>query len=107
MKTVVPLQKKKEALMSNIRLSMNYRISLTYMKHLLINGIVFFAVFIVLYLTSEYHEYERLAGRVTERMMTTSSMTKSAGMAYFVNFSMPPEMPPMTMMQVSARKMTL
>ena len=46
-------------------------------------------------------------GRVTERMMTTSSITKSAGMAYFVNFSMPPEMPPMTMMQVSARKMTL
>lgn len=54
--------------MSNIRLSMSYRISLTYMKHLLINGIVFFSVFIVLYLTAEYHDYERLSDRVIERM---------------------------------------
>ena len=82
MKTVVPLQKKKESLMSNIRLSMNYRISLTYMKHLLINGIVFFAVFIVLYLTSEYHEYERLAGRVTERMESGTRQITAAENPY-------------------------
>lgn len=70
LKTVVPYRKKREEFIGRFRLSMNYRISLNYMKLLLINGIVFFTLFSGLYLNSEYHDYERLAGNVIRKLET-------------------------------------
>lgn len=67
-KTVVPFRRKREEIKSKIRLSMNYRISLNYMKLLFVNGIVFFVLFAGLYLNAEYHDYERFAEDVIKIM---------------------------------------
>lgn len=56
-KTILPLNKKREEWLGNFRFSIAFRISLHYLKLLLIGGIFFLAGFSVLYYISEYRSY--------------------------------------------------
>ena len=60
-KTVFSLHKKIEEHKSKIRLSLTLRISWNYVKLLLLNGVVFFAVFAVLYIGEEKKDYTERA----------------------------------------------
>ena len=60
-KTVLPVQKKYEEQKSKIRLSLTLRISWNYIKLLLLNGVIFFAVFAVLYIGEEKKDYTERA----------------------------------------------
>ena len=63
-KTVIPFRKKKEAMMGKIRLSITYRIAINYLRLLLLNGVLFFFVFILLYLNVEKESFQNLAEQV-------------------------------------------
>lgn len=52
-KIVLPFRKKRELWLGNFRFSIAFRISLHYLKLLVINGILFFCFFILLFLWSE------------------------------------------------------
>ena len=60
-KTVFSLHKKIEEHKSKIRLSLTLRISWNYVKLLLLNGVVFFVVFAVLYIGEEKKDYTERA----------------------------------------------
>ena len=61
LKTWVPLQKRKDAWLGRLRLSMSFRINLNYMKLMIINGVIFMAVFIVLYMDVQSEDYQERA----------------------------------------------
>lgn len=63
-KTWLPLKRKKDALLGRIRLSMSYRITLNYLKLLVINGVIFMAAFLLLYMNSRMEEYQELADQM-------------------------------------------
>ncbi len=63
-KTWIPLREKRDALIGRLRLSMSFRISLNYLKLMIVNGIIFMAVFLVLYLNAQTEEYRELAEQV-------------------------------------------
>lgn len=60
-KTVFSVRRTLEAHKSKIRLSLTLRISWNYVKLLLLNGVVFFAVFAVLYIGEEKKDYTERA----------------------------------------------
>ncbi len=62
------MQKKKDALIGRLRLSMSYRITLNYLKLMIINGIIFMAVFLVLYLNVQIEEYRNLAEEIVTEL---------------------------------------
>lgn len=62
------MQKKKDALIGRLRLSMSYRITLNYLKLMIINGIIFMAVFLVLYLNGQIEEYQNLAEEIVAEL---------------------------------------
>lgn len=69
-KTWVPFKEKKDALLGRLRLSMSYRISLNYMKQMIVNGVIFMAVFLVLYMNVRADEYRDLAEGVIVNLQT-------------------------------------
>ena len=64
----MPLKKKRDALIGRLRLSMSYRITLNYLKLMIINGIIFMAVFLVLYLNVQIEEYRNLAEEIVAEL---------------------------------------
>lgn len=64
LKTVVPLKKKRDAIFGNIRLSIANRFAFNYFKLMVINGMLFFFIFIILYLNMERENYSNLAEEV-------------------------------------------
>lgn len=73
-KTWVPFKEKKDALLGRLRLSMTYRISLNYMKLMIVNGIIFMAVFLVLYINVRADEYRGLAEEVIMGLQTGAAL---------------------------------
>lgn len=85
-KTVFSVRRTLEEQKSKIRLSLTLRISWNYVKLLLLNGVVFFAVFAVLYIGEEKKDYteraetmviqiERKAKNVIDAIQRQSDMT--------------------------------
>lgn len=64
LKTFVPLKKKKDDFFGNIRLSITNRIALNYFKLMLINGVLFFFIFQILYISNEKSSYTDLAEEI-------------------------------------------
>ena len=65
---ILPIRKRREEWMGNFRFSIAFRISLHYLKLLLINGIVFMAVFSLLYYGAEWRSSEKKAQAIIERI---------------------------------------
>lgn len=65
-KTVLPIRKKKEEWLSNFRLSMAFRISVSYMRLLIIYGILFMFGFFVIYMYSEKERYDQMANKIVK-----------------------------------------
>ena len=55
-KTVLPIRKKKEEFSGKLRLSMTYRIAWNTLKLMVVNGILFFLIFLILYISVEKEE---------------------------------------------------
>lgn len=64
-KTWLPLRKKRDAFISRLRLSMTLRISLNYLRLMIVNGVIFMGVFLILYLSAQTEQYSALAEQVT------------------------------------------
>lgn len=62
--TVVPFKKKRDDFLGNIRLSITIRIALNYLKLMLLNGVMFFFVFQILYINTEKSSYADLAEQI-------------------------------------------
>lgn len=60
-RVILPFRKRKEAFMSNFRLSIVFRISMAYLKLLLTHGILFMIGFFLLYMYSEKERYDRMS----------------------------------------------
>lgn len=67
-KTVLPYRRYKNLLFSKISLSMTNRIAMNYLKLLIINGIIFFGIFIALYINVQTAPYSDMAERVIVNM---------------------------------------
>lgn len=78
-KTWLPLKKKKEAFIGRLRLSMSLRISLNYLKLMVVNGVIFMGVFLVLYLNVQTEEYSTLADHVTALVVNVAAADSGAG----------------------------
>jgi hypothetical protein len=67
-KIVLPIRKKREAWLSNFRLSMAFRISIAYLKLLLTYGILFMVGFVLIYMYSEKKSYDHMADTMVTMM---------------------------------------
>ncbi len=63
-KIILPIREKREEWLSNFRLSIAFRISMAYLKLMLTHGLLFIAVFILIYLFAEKDGYDRMAGDI-------------------------------------------
>lgn len=77
-KIILPIRKKKEEWLSNFRLSIAFRISLAYLKLLLTHGILFMAVFSLLYMYTEKVHFDNMAKDL-------AVLVEEKGMAQFSN----------------------
>lgn len=82
LKTVVPIQKKKDALFGKVRLSITSRISLNYLKLMLINGVLFFFVFIILYISEERESYVDMAEEIIVNLEASTDFTRKEVNSY-------------------------
>ena len=71
-KIILPIRKKKEEKLSHLRLSMTFRISVAYLKLMLVYGILFMVGFFFIYIFSEKANYDRKA---IELITTLSEQT--------------------------------
>lgn len=62
--TVLPLKEKRDNFLKKLRLSLAYRISMNYLKLLVIYGIVFFLGFGILYMWEEKNGYDEFANAI-------------------------------------------
>lgn len=69
-KTVLPVRKKKEAFLGKLRLSMTYRIAWNNLKLMLLNGILFFIIFQIIYISVERSSYQEFAEAVVVNLET-------------------------------------
>ncbi|MDF2472561.1 MAG: hypothetical protein K0R21_343 [Anaerocolumna sp.] len=100
-KIILPLRRKKEEWLGNFRFSILFRISLHYMKLLVISGIAFMAVFSVLYYVSEWRECNHRAELLLDEFQTIATANLGTdylpqaernveleiNKSYFVNFN--------------------
>lgn len=66
-KIVLPVRRKKEELLGKFRFSIAFRISLHYLKLLVINGIAFLLIFTLMYYGTEWKSSERKAEKIIEQ----------------------------------------
>ena len=83
-KTWLPLKKKRDAFLGRIRLSMSLRITLNYLKLMVVNGVVFMGVFLVLYLNVQTEEYKNLADRVTSVVLDVAAAQSGAAIGKYI-----------------------
>jgi two-component system, OmpR family, sensor histidine kinase ArlS len=67
-KVVLPFRRKKEEWLGNFRFSIAFRISLHYLKLLLINGAIFMFVFIILFFSAEWVNSNKKADFIIENI---------------------------------------
>lgn len=67
-KIVLPFRRKKEEFLGNFRFSIAFRISLHYLKLLLINGGIFIAVFCVMYYMTEWRYSSKMAQNIIKNL---------------------------------------
>lgn len=72
-KIVLPIRKQKEELLSKFRFSMAFRISITYLKLLLIHGLLFMAAFFILYMYTEKTVFDRMAADIMLSVQETGA----------------------------------
>jgi len=65
---ILPIRKRREEWLSSFRLSIAFRISISYFKLLLTHGVLFLAGFVFIYMFSEKADYDRMALAVTEEI---------------------------------------
>jgi signal transduction histidine kinase len=68
-KIVLPFRRKKEEWLGKFRFSIAFRISLHYLKLLVINGAVFVMVFIMLYYGAEWKNSDKKAEKIVEYLL--------------------------------------
>ena len=69
-KIILPLRKKKETFLGQFRFSIEFRISLQYLKLLLINGVIFMAAISLLYYLAEWRNCENKAQTIINQFMS-------------------------------------
>lgn len=69
-KIVLPIRKKKEMYLGQLRLSMTYRIAWSNLKLLVLNGILFFLIFLIAYITIERSSYRDMAESIIVNLET-------------------------------------
>lgn len=69
-KTILPIRKKKEEFFGKLRLSITYRIAWNTLKLMIANGILFFLIFLILYLSVERSSYKELAESIVVNLET-------------------------------------
>lgn len=79
-KVILPIRRRREEWMGNFRFSIAFRISLHYLKLLLINGIVFIAIFSLLYYGADWRSSEKKAQAIIERIQDPQIRELTAGM---------------------------
>lgn len=79
-KTWLPLRRKRDALIGRLRLSMSFRISLNYLKLMIVNGVIFMGVFLILYLNVQTEVYRGLADHVTAALANAGAVGCAADM---------------------------
>lgn len=86
-KIVLPIRRKREKWLGNFRFSIAFRISLHYLKLLVINGAVFVAVFTLLYYGAEWRSYSNKAQHITEMIQSSDmySLSREAVNPYYVD----------------------
>lgn len=67
-KTILPLRKKRREITGGIRLSITHRIAMNYFKLLIINGVLFFAIFPFLYLSAQKSYYSDKAQEIVSNL---------------------------------------
>lgn len=67
-KIVLPFRRKKEEFLGNFRFSIAFRISLHYLKLLLINGSIFIAVFCIMYYMTEWRHSGKMAQSIVKNL---------------------------------------
>ena len=72
-KLILPFRRKKEEWLGKFRFSIAFRISLHYLKLLMINGLVFLAVFSLLYYGAEWRSSEKKAQAIIEGIEDTNT----------------------------------
>ncbi len=70
-KTILPFRRKKEEMLSKFRFSIAFRISLHYLKLLLINFVIFMVVFVILFFTAELISSKKKAQEIVEHIKVT------------------------------------
>lgn len=65
-KTVVPVRKKREEILSRFRFSMGFRISINYLKIMIIGGALFLVMFIAVFIGVEEREYIKWSKNIIE-----------------------------------------
>jgi signal transduction histidine kinase len=63
---ILPIRTKKEEWLSNFRLSIAFRISLAYLKLLLIHGVLFMFGFCLIYMNYEENKFDQIAGHIVD-----------------------------------------
>ncbi|WMJ85431.1 HAMP domain-containing sensor histidine kinase [Anaerocolumna sp. MB42-C2] len=71
-KIVLPFRRKKEEWLGKFRFSIAFRISLHYLKLLIINGAVSVIIFIMLYYGAEWRSYNKKADQITENLLNVA-----------------------------------
>lgn len=69
-KIILPLRKKKETFLGQFRFSIEFRISLQYLKLLLINGVIFMVVISLLYYVAEWRNCEDKADKIMNQFIS-------------------------------------
>lgn len=75
-KTILPIRKKRYEMMGGVRLSITQRIAINYFKLLIINGILFFMIFPILYVAAQKSFYTEKAN---ELIINFESSQKGSG----------------------------
>lgn len=65
-KIILPIRRKKEEWLSNFRLSIAFRISISYLRLLLTHGVLLMAGFFVLFIYSEKTNYDQMAEEIVK-----------------------------------------
>jgi Signal transduction histidine kinase len=77
---ILPFRKRREEWLGKFRFSMAFRISLHYLKLLVINGIIFMAVFSLLYYGSEFRDARAKAQTIIDQIQNPSVGNLSQGL---------------------------
>lgn len=85
-KTVLPIEKKKEEFLSNIRFSIGFRISLHYLLLFALNGIVFLGIIVALFWSLENHYLGKNGDGILENLKAGTLQKEDVKLLLFLLF---------------------